>query len=545
MPLRNACNVLGWLVFIVVCGLVCACKTPHEPTIPVGVPEPTPEAKTFLSDEPPLAFVHPVQMSVQERVEETGRRYILAGTRGSRLEIEVNPLVQAIDIEALGHALISVDQGQLAEQGAGSFSAYQETVLGGEPGLRYDFALREQAGSRFLLPVDEWMYAATIIGPSPRERQPLEDILATISFRPHTEDVPAAHAPVSVTAPPPVVKDVLPAGRPMSDLLGLMWSFCPHQLAQAASVIASQLQRDPTDSSWLALDAEQKALQIIVSRQQRRPVPEMDVRTIVRQAQQASSELARSAQAQRALGLALLVDEKMSDAKKALSSAVSMDDEKAYSLLALALWHGPVATEVDPLLTQAEALDADISGIWLIRAWLAQMRNDKAGAETALRRALNDDPRNTAALIGLGRLEMDDPRTRILAAERFEQAVAVNPADEVALYNLALIRMRDGDNARAVAMVRQLVGRYPDDAHAWNLKGQILRAMGQYQEAARAYRKAVEFDDDLASAYFNLGVLCAENLADQACARQAFSDFLRLQPEGPRSRQVREWMHRN
>ncbi|WP_031388438.1 tetratricopeptide repeat protein [Desulfonatronum thiodismutans] len=546
MSLNALRRPILWFGLVALVILLTACETTREPKLPIPEPSPiatpelvtVPERLVFSSDDPPLSFTYPAVFSLKELLEESGRRYVLDSGRSARVEFEVRPLMQAIDIQALGRALVSVDQGQMADsRGAEVFSVFQETSLAGEQGLSYTFTLREQSGKRILIPVKKWMYTVTILPGGAEEAGFLDEVLRTVRFQAAATEPPSTPGPTSVLAPPASVSE--------SDIPAMLWSFCPYRSELAGNAIAQGLLREPSEPRWLALNAEQQSLRIITFNQQRRAAREKDVERLAREAEQAARVLEGSAQASRALGLALLVNEKMSDSRAALSTAAQMSAEQTYGLLALALWHGPVASEVEPLLSRVEALNPDIPAIWLIRAWLAHVRGDGAGAETALRRALSIDPRNTAALIGLGRLEMDDPRTRVLAAERFQQVLGINAHDDVALYNLAVIRLQEADHDQALVLVRRLVEQYPRDAPAWNLKGQVFRAKGQHQEAARAFRTAIEADQQLASAHFHLGVLCAEQLADTACAKAAFTEYLRLQPEGARARQVREWMNRN
>ena len=544
MSLITAQRPALWFALMVLMTLLAACETARDPRLPIPEPPPmpapelVPDQLVFSSDDPPLSFSYPATLSLEEILEESGRRYVLDQGLGAGLEFEVRPLVQAIDIQALGRALVSVDQGQMADRrGAETFSPFQETSLAGEQGLSYTFSLTGQSGKRILVPARDWMYAVTILPGRGGEADLLDEVLRSVRFQAADSEHPVLPAPAAALA--------VPASPPETDIPAMLWSFCPYRSELAGNVIAQGLLREPSAPRWMALHAEQQSLRIITFSQQRRAAREKDVGRLAREAGQAVRALEGSAQARRALGLALLVNEKMSDSRAALSTAAEMNAEQTYGLLALALWHGPVASEVEPLLSRAEALNPNIPAIWLIRAWLAHVRGDGAGAEAALRRALSIDPRNTAALIGLGRLEMDDPRTRVLAAERFQQVLNINPQDDVALYNLSVIRLREADHDQALTLVRRLVEQYPRDAPAWNLKGQVYRSQGQYREAARAFRTAIEADQQLASAHFHLGVLCAEQLADTACAKAAFTEYLRLQPEGARARQVREWMNRN
>jgi tetratricopeptide (TPR) repeat protein len=84
----------------------------------------------------------------------------------------------------------------------------------------------------------------------------------------------------------------------------------------------------------------------------------------------------------------------------------------------------------------------------------------------------------------------------------------------------------------------------PADAAALNLKGLALREQKKDQEAAQAFRQAVQSDPKHAGAYYNLGALCASRLKDMACARQAFQAFLELEPASERAIRIRVWLTR-
>ena len=529
-------NKVFWLLLTLMCIALLSCETAREPVVITPEPVPDPVSKKFLSEEPPLTFAYSSEMTLEKDIiDDNIYFFTLAAPMGSSLEFEVRPLSQPIDIEALGPALISVDQTQMTEHhGADGFSQFSKTDLAGKKGLSYDFMEMNIKGTRILQPAGQRLYITTARINEAHDKSLIEEVLQSVRFK----------------YDPEMLDEISPAIQPSDDLTleslsELLWSFCPHNINQTAQAITDRLRHNPSDTDWLALDSEQKALMAIVLKQQNREIPDFDSRALVDQAQNAAKALENSAQAQRALGLTLLLNQNMTQSRQAISRALSINEQKSFSMLAMALWHGPVASEVEPMLEQVESANPDLPAVWLLRAWLAEARNNTAQAQDAYRRTLALDSRNTAALTGLGRIEMNEQRTAILAAERFNQVLEVNPADDVALFNLSLISLREAEHDNALTTIRKLLEYHPQDAPGWNLQGQILRAKGQFQDAADSFRTAVDIDSEYAGAYFNLGVLCAENLADTECAREAFTSFLRLEPEGQRASQVRNWIDRN
>lgn len=327
------------------------------------------------------------------------------------------------------------------------------------------------------------------------------------------------------------------------------WSFCPHRMDLIGPLLARRMGEIPPEPAWVGLDLEYRIVRLIASRHQRRSLPAQDVAGLVDLARFETELLPDSAQVHRALGLALLLDGQTREASLALDRAQELEAASPYTVLARMLVDIAQSAGAAALLNSLDEKSAAsrasrLPGFWLIAAWAAEMQGDPRFAENAYRRAMRLDQHNTAAMVGLARLEMDMTQTRALAAERLAQVLVINEADEVALFNLALIRMREGRYDQAMAPARMLLGVAPEDPAAWELNGLILRGRGHVVEAEAAIRRATELDPFMAGAFFNLGLVCAEQLADPACATEAFARYLDLQPEGARAEQVRSWLRK-
>jgi len=100
----------------------------------------------------------------------------------------------------------------------------------------------------------------------------------------------------------------------------------------------------------------------------------------------------------------------------------------------------------------------------------------------------------------------------------------------------------------AVRMDSTLQGSRPALGSFWarlyNDLGLALKAAGRVQEAAGAYRRAIELDDGFPDPLRNLGVVEAYHLGRPAGAVEAWERYLRLQPDDPQAGRIRSEIER-
>lgn len=84
---------------------------------------------------------------------------------------------------------------------------------------------------------------------------------------------------------------------------------------------------------------------------------------------------------------------------------------------------------------------------------------------------------------------------------------AAHPELAGPLLNLALLRMRQSDEAAAREYFGKAAATCTSCAPVWNGLGVLNRQQGQFREAEQAYLKAIELDPGYALAYYNLAVL--------------------------------------
>ena len=81
-----------------------------------------------------------------------------------------------------------------------------------------------------------------------------------------------------------------------------------------------------------------------------------------------------------------------------------------------------------------------------------------------------------------------------VAARLFEQMIALNPDDGVALSSLGNLRMQAGDSAGAISVLSELVARRPLDANAWFNLGFVHEKRDELADAERCMREAARLN---------------------------------------------------
>jgi Flp pilus assembly protein TadD len=131
--------------------------------------------------------------------------------------------------------------------------------------------------------------------------------------------------------------------------------------------------------------------------------------------------------------------------------------------------------------------------------------NEIRQAIDLLHRALHLDPDNDSAYIDLGFCysELRDAPT---AVDMYNQAVKINPSapNYKELADIYL-RVQDGENALMAANAGLL--KDPRSAPLYNAKGMALNDLERFDEAAAAFRKALELDPNFRVARANLAAV--------------------------------------
>ena len=96
-----------------------------------------------------------------------------------------------------------------------------------------------------------------------------------------------------------------------------------------------------------------------------------------------------------------------------------------------------------------------------------------------------------------------------------------------------------GDYTRAHAELQRAIYATEADADAYVALGVAARGQGHFDEARRAYARALELEPEHAAALFDSGILAMDYEKQPAQARAAFQAFAELTEEGdPRRREA-------
>jgi tetratricopeptide (TPR) repeat protein/WD40 repeat protein len=143
----------------------------------------------------------------------------------------------------------------------------------------------------------------------------------------------------------------------------------------------------------------------------------------------------------------------------------------------------------------------------------AGMANERTGnypaAVKAYERGLDVEPENVELLNAMGFALFQQGKSEE-AVVALEKALAVDPKHWKAHNNMALASIDIGELELAEAHYRESLAIEPQAA-IYNDLGFVLERQGLPEDAAKAYRKALELDPESASAHYNLGAFLARS----------------------------------
>ncbi|MEM7251189.1 MAG: XrtA/PEP-CTERM system TPR-repeat protein PrsT, partial [Pseudomonadota bacterium] len=118
------------------------------------------------------------------------------------------------------------------------------------------------------------------------------------------------------------------------------------------------------------------------------------------------------------------------------------------------------------------------------------------------------------------------------ATKSLESAVTLAPGSVRAETLLVLTKLRQGDNAAAIASAKRFVDNQPDNALAHNLLGAAYQTANQLDDAHTSYSRSKSLDPDFATSYVNLARLAlhADRVDD---AKAELNELLSQHPNHP------------
>ncbi|MCA1989407.1 MAG: tetratricopeptide repeat protein [Desulfarculus sp.] len=324
---------------------------------------------------------------------------------------------------------------------------------------------------------------------------------------------------------------------------GQLYSLDPPTLARLERERADQTQaaKDPNSlaqrievTAWLSLSRRGLGL----------PDAQRDWSRLRARAVSAWRRLPEQASSHRTLGLAMLLEDRLAKARHYLERAAELEPGDAANWLALCQLPDLEPARRLEMAEKARALSPELPAGPLCAAKALVDLQRPSEAATLYAQTLEVQPDNLAGLLGLARLEMDQPANLEEAGQRLARAAELEPDLEAARFNLALVRLRQDRPAEALTLAEAICEAHPQDPAALNLRGTIQLRLDRPAQARRDFQAAIQAGPGHAQAHYNLGGVCAGHFKDTACAREAFQRYLELEPSGPRADKARAWLIR-
>ena len=141
------------------------------------------------------------------------------------------------------------------------------------------------------------------------------------------------------------------------------------------------------------------------------------------------------------------------------------------------------------------------------KGWSKLSLGDPAGAEVALRRALELAPGSNEAETLLGWAQMMQPQYDAALAT-LQQVLARDPEHAMAHANLGYVCLRQGRYAEAIEHLSRVIRHDLDrkaTLYAHLYLGMVYREREMYDDAERFFRKALELGPNLLQSWYELG----------------------------------------
>lgn len=204
-------------------------------------------------------------------------------------------------------------------------------------------------------------------------------------------------------------------------------------------------------------------------------------------------------------------------------------DPQAHFNLGVVAFQAKKLDLAEKAAAKAVKLDAGDAEYWDLYATVLAARDKKPEAITALRSALDRDPKRYKAWMQLGKLmaEAEDPKAMEEAAEAFGQAAKLNPSDGRAWLNQGLLLARLGKDAKAqdaferAAKLKGGEGAQRGLCVLYNKAGNHKKAVGACEAAAQGGGRAED--------WYNLG-FAQQRLNKVAEARKSLQAAVKADP---------------
>lgn len=198
--------------------------------------------------------------------------------------------------------------------------------------------------------------------------------------------------------------------------------------------------------------------------------------------------------------LALMLQE-MGDLQQAIDSLDNATSVMPKEKLKFSLAKSEILAKANQLEQAVAELDKSLTekpedtSILYSRAMLREQLNDFEGMEQDLRKVLDLQPNNSAALNALGYTFADRNQRLSEAWELIERAYTINPKDPAIIDSMGWIKYRMGDIPAALDFLRKAYAAVEDQEIAAHL-GEVLWVTGEQEEAHNIWKDALDKNPD-------------------------------------------------
>jgi Flp pilus assembly protein TadD len=137
----------------------------------------------------------------------------------------------------------------------------------------------------------------------------------------------------------------------------------------------------------------------------------------------------------------------------------------------------------------------------VILGWTLHLAEQPTVAMEVLQQAVIRAPDDVSALNALGIVYLVKGNLS-QAVDTHERAIALDPKNEIAHYNLSLAYQRLQQSAAAIAYARTATALEPGNPHPWMALAIAQWGAGNVEAAQQAYRQALQLDSRYASEPF-------------------------------------------
>ncbi len=160
---------------------------------------------------------------------------------------------------------------------------------------------------------------------------------------------------------------------------------------------------------------------------------------------------------------------------------------------------------------------------------------------TEYKRAIKRRPKHATTHYNLAVLLQRQGKLKEAVGE-YRKAIAIEPDNAQAHFNLGYSYDRLKIYDKAIDEYRKAIQYNPDYVKAYNNLAAVYKEKGWRGKAIASFNKALEVDPSYAQAHLGLGSIYADELQDKKKAIYHYRSYLRLQPNGMYSSQVRSWL---